>query len=370
VTENCRTFLICGSGGVGKTTVSAALGVKFAMMGYKTLVLTIDPAKRLATSLGIEGLADIPQKIELHAHPEAGEMWAMMLDTKRTFDKIVEKYAPSKAQADRIYQNPVYSGMSQMLAGTQEYMAMEKLYEIHQTNAYDIIVLDTPPMQNALDFLSAPQRMSSLISNSFMSLLMKPAVFASKSGLKLVEFGTKPLVKIFDKIVGFSFLHDLSEMFILFTELLDGFHSRADNVRQMLTHPDCSFMAVCTTNEHSISEVNGFYNQLMDYQYHLEKIIVNRVYQGTCYSEEELEMLWDEMEEFCTENDSATIIQNYKKYIPLIKNDTAIINSLSDLVGNHNVSTIPLFLSDVHDLHSLQKVADSIKTEFEFIPPV
>lgn len=355
-----KVFLVCGSGGVGKTTVSAALGVKFAMQGYKTLVLTIDPARRLATSLGIKGLDDTPKEIELLEKPERGEMWAMMLDTKRTFDKIVERYAPSKAKADLIFNNSVYRNMSQMLAGTQEYMAMEKLYEIHEKEEYDVIVLDTPPMQNALDFLSAPQRMSDLISNSFMNLLLKPAIFASRSGLKLVEMGTKPLVKIFDKIVGFSFLHDLSEMFILFSELLDGFHSRADNVRKMLSQSGCSFLAVCTTQENSISEVKSFFSQLKTQNYHLEKIIVNRVYKGTAFSQEKLGELQKKLEDQCQKEEAALLVQNYKKFLPLIQNDMATTDDLTSLVGPGNVSTIPLFLSDVHDLKSLQKVADSI----------
>ncbi len=335
------------------------MGLKFALKGYKTIVLTIDPARRLAGSLGIEGLTDTPTLIDL---PEAkdGEMWAMMLDTKRTFDRLVEKYSPTPEIKERIFNNMVYKHMSQMLAGTQEYMAMERLYEIHQSRDYEIIVLDTPPMQNALDFLTAPQRMTGLINNSFMQLLLKPAVFFGKSGYKFLERGARQIFKLFDKIAGFQFLEDLSDMFISFKELLGGFQARAQDVKTLMADPSCSFISVCTTNENSISEALMFRNQLERDRYQLEKIIVNRVYKGEQYSEAEFEAFKKGFNEMMTGEEADYVIENYRKYMPLIEKDTGIINELKRLMGEYNVTAVPLFLSDVHDIRGLQKVSDEL----------
>lgn len=335
------------------------MGLKFALKGYKTIVLTIDPARRLASSLGIVGLTDTPTRIDL---PEAadGEMWAMMLDTKRTFDRLVEKYSPTAEVKERIFNNMVYKHMSQMLAGTQEYMAMERLYEIHQNQDYEIIVLDTPPMQNALDFLTAPQRMTGLINNSFMQLLLKPAVFFGKSGYKILERGARQIFKLFDRIAGFQFLEDLSDMFISFKELLGGFQARAEDVKALMAQPSCSFISVCATSENSISEALMFRDQLLKDHYQLEKIIVNRVYKGAQFSDRELDQFRERFNEILAPEESDYVIANYRKFMPLIQKDTEIINELSRLMGASNVTAIPLFLSDVHDIEGLQKVSDEL----------
>src|SRR3989339_318491 len=160
IEQNKHIYIICGSGGVGKTTTAAALGLSLAGGGKKVLVLTIDPARRLATALGLTSLSDDPQLIKTDfSGASCGELWAMRLNTKRTFDRLVDKYASSRETRDRIFHNKLYQHLSKMLAGTQEYMAMEKLYEIDKQAVYDVIVVDTPPMQNAVDFLAAPLKM-------------------------------------------------------------------------------------------------------------------------------------------------------------------------------------------------------------------
>jgi anion-transporting ArsA/GET3 family ATPase len=215
-------------------------------------------------------------------------MWAMMLDTKRTFDRIVERYAPDPATRERIYNNKIYKHLSQMLAGSQEYMAMERLYEIWQQDAYDVIVVDTPPMQNAVDFLDAPDRLSNMISNSMLHLLLKPSITLGKAGFKFLEKGSQQILKIFDRIVGFAFLQDISEMLIAFQELLGGFNSRAVEVKALLQSPATHFMAVCTTNANSVSETEGFSKKLGELGYHLKKIVVNRICPGKALSKDRL----------------------------------------------------------------------------------
>lgn len=365
MTLKSNIYLICGSGGVGKTTISAALGVKFAMEGKKAIVLTIDPARRLATALGIEGLTDEPRKIEIPHPGKTGEMQAMMLDTKRTFDRIVEKYAATDEAKQRIYQNKIYQHLSQMLAGTQEYMAMERLYEIYQQNHYDVIVVDTPPMQNALDFLAAPQKMMNMINNSMLHLLLKPSLSLGKSGLKFLEKGSQHILKIFDRITGFAFMQDISEMLIAFKELLGGFESRAGEVSDLLSDPSSNFITVCTTDENSISEVKQFHQQLKDYHYNSCCLIINRVYQGQAFTAEQLKSLYKKLKVNTTAKEAEILMENYKNFLPLIKKDKKNIAQISRIVGKKSIITIPLYLSDVHDIKGLQQVASAIP---EFSP--
>lgn len=351
--HNTQTYLICGSGGVGKTTVSAALGLKFAEAGLKSIVLTIDPAKRLASSLGLKELTDTPKKIQTGSHA-TGEMWAMMLDTKRTFDRIVERYAPNPQTRERIYNNKIYKHLSQMLAGSQEYMAMERLYEIWQQDAYDVIVVDTPPMQNAVDFLEAPDKLSNMISNSMLHLLLKPSIALGKAGFKLFEKGSQQILKIFDRVVGFAFLQDISEMLIAFQDLLGGFNSRAVEVKALLQNPATHFMAVCTTSVHSVSETEGFSEKLGELGYHLKKIVVNRVYPGKALSKDKLVNDRKALAKIFDPDEADLLLSNYQRHLPLIRRDNKMILRLSEVLGREHVTTVPLFLSDIHDVKGLK----------------
>ncbi|OVE81965.1 hypothetical protein BVY03_01565 [bacterium K02(2017)] len=361
MTDSPLIYLICGNGGVGKTTVSAALGLKFAQQNKKAIVLTIDPAKRLADSLGIKGLSDEPQKISFSkTKKNQGELWAMMLDTKRTFDRLIEKYAPSAEAKQRIINNKLYQHMSQMLAGTQEYMAMERLYEIYKQNTFDVIIVDTPPMQNAVDFLAAPQKMMNMINNSMLHLLLKPTLSIGKSGFKLFERGSRQILKVFDRITGFAFLQDLSEMAIAFKDLLSGFETRATQVNQLLKREGTSFVIVCTTNQNSINEVDSFYKQLKENKYDLSGIIANRVYHANQHKLEINPEAEKQLNNLYSKQETEILINNYKKYIPLIKRDKKQIKILNEIIGSDMTQTIPLYLTDVHDLKTLGVIAQEI----------
>ncbi len=359
MTATKKIFLFCGSGGVGKTTCSAAFALKQAGLGFKTIVLTIDPAKRLATSLGLDSLNDEPRRIRVK-NGNGGELWAMMLDTKRTFDRIVEKYAPSPEAKNRILKNKLYQHMSQMLAGTQEYMAMERLYEIHAQGLYDVIVIDTPPVQNAADFLNAPQKMMDMINNSMLHLLLKPTLALGKSGLKFFEKGSAQILKIFDRITGFAFLQDVSEMLIAFKELLGGFQSRSDEVRRLLSSECTQFVLVVTTAENSIDEAISFAARLDENSYKLGGVIVNRVYLGPVLADDKLTAMQKRLAKNSDADNAGYLFENYTNYIPLIKRDAASIKKLKTNLDHIQLVTIPLFLSDVHDMDDLLKIADII----------
>lgn len=280
--ERKKVLICCGSGGVGKTTTSAALALYAASMGYKTIVLTIDPAKRLANSLGIQKIdfqeKEIP-KAELRRagiEPKA-PLFAMMLDTKRTFDDLILKYAPSEEKAQVILQNKLYQHLSNMIAGSQEYMAMEKLYEVVQERDYDLVVLDTPPSRHALDFLDAPTKMSAMVGDSVMKWFLKPSLFVSKSSLQLLDRSVKRVFKTFDKVAGFEFLQDLSQMLVSVSGLLEGFQDRAQKVELLLHDKDTGFLLVAAPQPIPLREAEYFYRKIQDNALPFAGFIFNRV---------------------------------------------------------------------------------------------
>lgn len=356
-----QIYLICGSGGVGKTTVSAALGLALAESGKNVIVLTIDPAKRLADSLGIGTLSDEPTRIKTGTTDQRGQLWAMMLDTKRTFDRLIEKFSPSEGARNKILNNKLYQYMSKMLAGTQEYMAMERLYEIYSGNGYDAIILDTPPMQNALDFLTAPQKMIGAIQNSMLHLLLKPTFSLGKTGLKFLQKGSQKILKVFDRITGFAFLQDVSEMLIAFKELLGGFEYRAGQVNELLKQRQTVFTVVCSTQDNSIRELELFQNKLASDQCRLSHVIVNRVYGGGIEKKHPTTAVKKELANYFSKKEAEVLVRNFNHYFPLMAKDRLQLKRIEALVGKSCVLTVPLFLSDVHDLAGLGRVAQRLK---------
>src|SRR5436305_6055508 len=243
--EGKRVCVCSGSGGVGKTTTSAAIALGMASLGARVAVVTIDPAKRLANALGLEELENEPRLVPAERLVGAGiegsgELWAMMLDPKRTFDELIERHAPDERTRDAVLSNRIYQELSNAVAGSQEYMAMEKLYELHQEERYDLLVLDTPPSRNALDFLEAPERLSRFVDSRSLQLFLRPG----RLGLKVFGRGTGMLFSALQKVTGVDLLQDLSEFFQSFGDMAEGFRDRAARVNELLGDKRTTFLLV------------------------------------------------------------------------------------------------------------------------------
>jgi anion-transporting ArsA/GET3 family ATPase len=275
-----RVLVVCGSGGVGKTTTSAALGLWAALQGRKVLVCTIDPSRRLATSLGLRDLPDKPRTIDLRrlAPAPGGAMWAMRLDTKRTFDALVERYASSDEARRRILDNHFYQVGSNALSGTHEYMAMEKLLELSADERFELVVLDTPPTRHALDFLEATDRMLSFLDTSVLRWFLKPYFAAGRLTLKVASRTGRFFLGIADRYLGLQFLADLSEFFLAFEGMYDGFKERAAKVHELLRQPDAGFLVVAGPARASLDEAIFFEGRLKEKAMPFVGFVVNRVH--------------------------------------------------------------------------------------------
>lgn len=266
-----------GSGGVGKTTTAAAIGaVAAARLGAKVLVLTVDPAKRLATALGLEEFGNVETRVpdEAFANVEGGprgELWVAMLDTKQSWDDLIARHAPDDATRDAILANSIYKNLSGKFVQSHDYVAMERLYEIHTSGRYDLVVVDTPPTRNAIDFLEAPDRMADFFSSRLLRWLIAP--YRSR----VVSFASKPFYSVADRILGTQFLEDIAEFFMLFQTMYDGFVERARAVTTLLGGPQTSFVVVSTLEVAPSREAEFFLELLSDRGYHVGALVLNKV---------------------------------------------------------------------------------------------
>jgi len=278
-----RRIVVCvGSGGVGKTTVAAAIALERAVAGARALVCTIDPARRLANALGLTSLGNVETPVPAHKFAEAGlaprgQLFAMMLDVKRTWDDLVTRHAPDPARRERILRNRLYQQMSSALAGSQEYMAMEKLYELATDRDYDLIVLDTPPTAHALDFLDAPERILDFLGNDTARALLAPAIGAGRLGLRLAQLGGGYIAKTLGRFTGQATLADLGEFLQGFQGMYDGFKERAAAVRALLARRDVGFVLVSSPSPVSIDEALAFHERLHAESMPVAGLVVNRV---------------------------------------------------------------------------------------------
>jgi len=358
-----KIILVCGSGGVGKTTLAASLALKGATLGKKTIVLTIDPAKRLATSMGLAKLGGEPTRISpknIEAQTGHKDIFldAMMLDTKRTFDELVTRYAPNAAVKDRILENKIYLHLSNMMAGSQEYMAMEKLHDLVGHTDYDLIVVDTPPTTHAIDFLEAPDRMMSMLGDSMIHVLLKPALAMGKSGFFLFDKGAKLILKVLDKITGFELLKDVADMLDAFREMLGGFESRASDVKKMLQSNKSVFVLVTANDERSVSEARFFDEKMKSLQLNLNGIIMNRCFPFSEASEKEVDEDLKELSKKYGFELAEKITQVRKNEEPLIEEEIVRQKEMKSLLEKGQFFLkIPLFQGDVHDLEGLWSIA-------------
>jgi anion-transporting ArsA/GET3 family ATPase len=279
-----KEVVVCaGAGGVGKTTTAAAIALKGAMDGKRAAVLTIDPARRLASSLGLQELSNEPTKVSARKFSAVGvkpkgELYALMLDTKTTFDRVVHRYAPTREQADRIIANRFYRNISSTLSGTQEYMAMEKLYELHAEGGFDVVVIDTPPTRNALDFLDAPQRMNEFFDSRVLRWFLLPYMKAGGGIMRVANVAASTFLRIVKRIVGTEVLEDTAEFFANLEGMYDGFKERAREVAELLQSDATSFVVVTSPSEDSVTEATFFAERLNDSRLPFGALVVNRVH--------------------------------------------------------------------------------------------
>ncbi len=287
-----RRLQVCvGSGGVGKTTLAATIAVAAAAEGKKTLVCTIDPAKRLGSALGLGRLGNVetevaPELLRAAGLEPRGRLFAMMLDLKRSWDDLIAAYARSPEQRDRIYANRYYQQLSSAVAGSQEYVAVEKLYELALQRDYDQIVLDTPPTAHALDFLDAPKRVLDFLDNDAAKWLLTPALTAGKMGLSILGFGGGRLVKGISRFTGLETLRELADFMLSLSGMYEGFKDRAARVKALLSGPEASFVLVTSPQPLTVGEALFFHEQLGKYGLHVGAVIANRVSPPTGAPEE------------------------------------------------------------------------------------
>ncbi|MZD08429.1 AAA family ATPase [Streptomyces sp. SID5785] len=275
-----RIVVCCGSGGVGKTTTAAALGLRAAERGRKVVVLTIDPARRLAQSMGIDSLDNTPRQVKgivTAEGAEGGELHAMMLDMKRTFDEIVEAHADEE-RAKAILSNPFYQSLSAGFAGTQEYMAMEKLGQLRARDAWDLIVVDTPPSRSALDFLDAPKRLGSFLDGKLIRLLMAPAKVGGRAGMKFLNVGMSMMTGTLGKLLGGQLLRDVQTFVAAMDTTFGGFRTRADATYKLLQAPGTAFLVVAAPERDALREAAYFVERLAAEQMPLAGLVLNRVH--------------------------------------------------------------------------------------------
>jgi anion-transporting ArsA/GET3 family ATPase len=321
-------------------------------------VLTIDPAKRLADSLGLEELGNEARRVdpslfEAQGIEMEGELWAMMLDAKATFDELVRRHAPDEETRDRVLSNRIYEQISNALAGSQEYMAMEKLFELHSEGRFDLLVLDTPPSRDALDFLDAPRRLTQFIEGRSMRLFMKPTGI----GMRIAGRGASVMFGVLKRLVGFDLLADLSEFFTAFSGMVDGFQERAKRVNELLADPATSFLVVCGPQGEPISEAVYFHRKLVEAKLPFGGVIVNKVHSSNNQLRADGADMRRALAELLADEDLAErVAANVGDYQALAARDAANIDHLAAELRTQSVIRVPYLDEDVHDLAGLAEI--------------
>lgn len=362
-----RIIVCCGSGGVGKTTTSAALALRAAERGRRVVVLTIDPARRLAQSMGIEALDNVPRPVpDVRTGSGAaagGTLDAMMLDMKRTFDEVVENQAtPEKAR--QILENPFYVALSSSFAGTQEYMAMEKLGQLHQdalrTGRWDLVVVDTPPSRSALDFLDAPERLSSFLDGRFIRLLLAPA----KGPARLMTAGLGVVTGALNKILGTQVLRDMQTFVAAFDTLFGGFRQRAQQTFELLQAPGTAFLVVAAPEPDALREAAYFVERLSEERMPLAGLVVNRasVDPSAGLSTEQAVAAAERLE---AEEDgdvgspsavAAGLLRLLAERQRVVARETRLRQRFATAHPEVATAVLPALSTDVHDLEGLRRV--------------
>lgn len=360
-----RSIVVCcGSGGVGKTTTAAALALAAAQAGRRACVVTIDPARRLANALGVARLTNSPSRIE---GPWPGQLAAVMLDAKSTFDDLVIRYSKDADQAERIMRNRLYRNLTSALSGTQEYMAAEKLYELHTEGRFDVVVVDTPPTRNALDFVDAPGRLTRFLENRIFRILLVP----TRAYLKAVSAATRTLLRAISKVAGSEMVEDAIAFFQAFEGMEEGFRQRARHVEELLADPGTAFVLVASPRRDSVEEAAHFAARLAESSIPVQALIVNRVHPR--FGMVEGAGAAGPAADPCSEVRAAGALQpdgrgdrtgeawrqltrNLAEFDAIAAREEAYFAELAAGVAPAPVARVPFLSGDVHDLEGLAEV--------------
>ncbi|MEV6970250.1 ArsA-related P-loop ATPase [Hamadaea sp. NPDC051192] len=356
-----RIVVCCGSGGVGKTTTAAALALRAAEKhGRRTVVLTIDPARRLAQSLGLTELDNTPRAVpgldggHENGGDSGGELNAMMLDMKRTFDEIVAAHTEPKRAAE-IFANPFYQAMSSTFSGTQEYMAMEKLSQLRSTDEWDLIVVDTPPSRSALDFLDAPARLGRFLDGRMLRLLLAPAKAGGRSMFSLVTAGFGVVSKTVQKILGAQLLSDLSGFVSALDSMFGGFRERAEQTYRVLQDPQTAFLVVAAPEPDAVREAAFFASRLGVERMPLAGLLLNRVHH--CLVDLDADTALAAADELTGVSDlTADALRVHAALAAQAARERAVISRFTGEFGHVPVLEIEAQATDVHDLDGLRAI--------------
>jgi anion-transporting ArsA/GET3 family ATPase len=367
--ERSSVIVCCGSGGVGKTTMAAVIGLEAARLGRRAVVVTIDPARRLADALGLpDGLAGTPQRVDLgdHLDVDGGELSAMMLDAPATFDALVRRHAEDQDQVERILANRLYRNMVGAMSGTQEYMAAEMLHELHADDRFDLVVVDTPPSRNALDFLEAPDVLARFLDHRLFRLLMLP----TRSGLRLLGTASQPMLRAIGRVVGSDVLADTVAFFQAFSGMEDGFGQRAREVVALIRAPETAFVVVASPRADTIDEAAWFTRQLTEQGVGVAGAVINRMHpeMGPADRVSGDEVPGADVAAGDVSGDDAgpnaaalgSLLANLEHLRRMRAGELEVAAPLIALVGADRVATMPLLRRDVHDLEGLCTIGDHL----------
>lgn len=347
--EGAEVIVCCGSGGVGKTTTAAVLGIEAALNGKRAVVVTIDPARRLADALGLaDGLASEPQRIDLAG--ARGELWAMMLDTSATFDGLVCRHAADESQARRILDNRFYRNIAGALSGTQEYMAAETLHALHGDGRFDQVVVDTPPSRNALDFLEAPGVLTRFLDHKLFKVMMLPA----RRGMGVFNLAAQPVLRAVGKVVGSDVLADAVAFFQAFAGMEGGFRDRADEVLALLRSDVTRFVLVASPRHDTIHEATWFAGQLVRQGLGVSAAVVNRVHPtfGTWTAQQARKRAGE------VSGRVSALWLNAAELADIVAAERGVAQPLLQAIGGAAISQVPLLPGDVHDLDGLLQIRE------------
>jgi anion-transporting ArsA/GET3 family ATPase len=358
-----RIVVCCGSGGVGKTTLAAALGVRAADEGRRVVVLTIDPARRLAQSLGLTELDNVPRRV--HTGGEGGgELHAMMLDMKRTFDEIVEAHA-SRAKAAQILANPFYQSLSSSFAGTQEYMAMEKLGQLRAADEWDLIVVDTPPSRSALDFLDAPRRLGRFLDGRFIRMLIAPAKIGGRGYAKIMQAGIGLVGGTITKLLGAQLLTDVQTFVSAMDTMFGGLRQRAEATATLLRAPGTAFVVVAAPEPDALREASYFVDRLVAEQMPLAGVVVNRMHRASnglsAARATELAAELDALDKpTADDRTTADVLRVHAQQMAVASTEAGRLEEFVVARPSVAIATVDAFGEDVHDLAALRKLAAAL----------